>query len=286
MQLLSFAKNDTAALGVRRNGAIVDLAAAAPDLPADWPSIFAGGLLPRVEAAAGSAGDAALLPEEPAELLPPIPNPGRVICIGLNYREHAAETNAAVPDYPIVFARWPRSLVGHGQALVKPNASDKFDYEVELAVVIGTGGRAIPRARALDHVAGYSIINEGSVRDFQVRSSQWGMGKNFDASGSFGPHIVTADALPAGGNGLAIKTRVNGETLQDLTTADMIFDVADIIVALSEVMTLDPGDVIATGTPQGVAMGRTPPTWMKPGDTCEVEIEGIGVMCNPVVAEG
>ena len=286
MQLLSFAKNGAAALGVRRDGAIVDLAAAAPDLPTDWPAILAGGLLPRVKAAVEAAGDAAVLSEEPAELLPPITNPGRIICIGLNYKEHAAETNMAVPEYPIVFARWPRSLVGHGQALVKPAASDKFDYEVELTVVIGTGGRAIPVERALEHVAGYSIINEGSVRDFQVRSSQWAMGKNFDRSGSFGPHITTADELPAGANGLRVQTRVNGETLQDHYTSDMIFNVAEIVADLSTAMTLDPGDVIATGTPQGVAMGRTPPTWMKAGDVCEVEIEGIGVMRNPVVAEG
>ena len=285
MQLLSFEKNGAAALGVRRDGAIVDLAAAAPDLPTDWPAILASGLLPKVKAAVDAAGSDALLAAEPATLLPPIPKPGRIICIGLNYREHAAETNMAVPEYPIVFARWPRSLVGHGQALVKPAASDKFDYEVELAVVIGTGGRAIPKERALDHVAGYSIINEGSVRDFQVRSSQWAMGKNFDASGSFGPHIVTADELPAGAAGLRVQTRVNGETLQNHFTSDMIFDVAAIVSDLSTAMTLDPGDVIATGTPQGVAMGRTPPTWMKPGDTCEVEIEGIGVMSNPVVAE-
>jgi 2-keto-4-pentenoate hydratase/2-oxohepta-3-ene-1,7-dioic acid hydratase in catechol pathway len=182
--------------------------------------------------------------------------------------------------------RWPSSLVAAGAPVVRPKVSERFDYEAELTIVIGTGGRHIDEAQALTHVFGYTMFNDVSVRDYQRKTAQWTPGKNFDGTGPLGPVVVTADALPPGASGLRITSRVNGETRQDSNTADMIFSTARIIAILSEFMTLEPGDVIATGTPSGVAHTMTPPGWMKAGDRVEVEIEGIGVLENPVVDEG
>ncbi len=215
----------------------------------------------------------------------PIPRPPKILCIGLNYRTHAEETGMAIPDYPIVFTRYPTSLTAHDTPLVCPAASDVFDFEAELVAVIGTAGRHIPKERALGHVAGYSICNEGSVRDYQFKSSQWAMGKNFDRSGSFGPEIVTADELPPGATGLYIRSRLNGKIMQDGNIGDLIFDVATLVSEISVVMTLEPGDIIVTGTPYGVGFVRKPPVLMKAGDVCEIEIEGIGILRNVVVDE-
>lgn len=218
-------------------------------------------------------------------LLPPIPRPAKILCIGLNYFEHSNESGFEVPTYPTVFARFASSLVAHGAPLVRPNASNLLDYECELAVVIGKGGRHIREDHALAHVAGYSIFNDGSVRDFQMKSPQWTMGKTFDHTGGFGPELVTREELPAGCSGLRIRTVLNGEVLQDANTGDLIFDVARLVSILSEAMTLSPGDVIATGTPAGVGAFRKPPVWMKPGDVCTIEIERIGSLTNPIVQE-
>jgi acylpyruvate hydrolase len=286
MRLVTFVRDGEAHCGVRRGESIVDLSVAAPDLPGDWPAIFAAGEMDRVAAAAKAAKDNALVPAGPVSLLPPIPNPPKLPCIGLNYRSHAEEAGMAIPDYPIVFPRWPGSMVGHETPIVCPRASGNFDYEAELAIIIGKAARHVSKARALDYVAGYACFNDGSLRDYQFKSSQWAMGKNFDASGSFGPDIVTADELPPGAAGLRIMCRLNGKTLQDGNTDDMIFDTATLVSTLSEVMTLEPGDVIPTGTPPGVGFARKPPVWMKPGDICEIEIEKIGVLRNTVVAEG
>jgi len=285
VRLVSFDKGGRPTPGVRRDGAVVDLSAAAPELPGDWPAILAAGALPRVAEAAARAGADALVQAGDVRLCVPIPNPPKMLCIGLNYRSHAEESGMAIPEYPIVFARWPKSVVAHGEALVRPAASTDFDYEAELVAVIGVGGRNISKDRALDHVAGYSLFNDGSVRDYQFKATQWTMGKNFDASGSFGPDIVTADELPPGGAGLRIQCRLNGEVLQDSSIDDMIFDVATLVSTLSEVMTLEPGDLVVTGTPPGVGFARKPPVWMKPGDVCEVEVERVGILRNPVVAE-
>ncbi len=286
MRLVTFHRDGQAVCGLRRGDAIVDLSKAAPALPDTWPAIFAAGALGEVAQAAETASGGATVPAADVRLLAPIPKPPKILAIGLNYRSHAEELGLAIPDYPIVFPRWPGSLVGPGEALVRPAASSQFDYEAELAIVIGAGGRHIPKARALDHVAGYACFNDGTLRDYQFKSSQWAMGKNFDRSGSWGPEIVTADELPPGAKGLRIAARLNGETLQDGNTADMIFDVAVIVSTLSQVMTLEPGDLIPTGTPPGVGVGRDPQVWIKPGDTLEIEIEKIGVLSNPVVAEG
>ena len=215
-------------------------------------------------------------------LLSPVPRPGKIICIGLNYRAHAIEGGNAIPDYPAVFMRGTTSLATPDGPLIYPECSDKFDYEAELAVVIGKTATNVGKEDALDYVAGYSCFNDGSVRDYQRKSTQWTMGKNFDGTGGFGPELVTPDELPAGAAGLRLVARLNGDIMQDSDTGDMIFDVATLIATLSEGMTLEPGDVIATGTPSGVGYARTPPVFMKPGDVIEIEIEKIGVLKNTV----
>jgi 2-keto-4-pentenoate hydratase/2-oxohepta-3-ene-1,7-dioic acid hydratase in catechol pathway len=217
--------------------------------------------------------------------LPPVLAPSKAIAIGLNYADHAAEGNSEIPTYPVVFSRFPSSWVGHNAPIIKPRASVAFDYEAEMVVVIGKSGRHIAKPDALDHVAGYSIFNEGSARDFQSRTHQWTIGKNFDQSGGFGPWFVTADELPAGASGLRIQTRINGRVLQDANTRDMIFDVATLVSVVSEVMALSPGDIIISGTPAGVGFSHNPPVWMQPGDVCEIEIEAIGILSNPIKAE-
>jgi acylpyruvate hydrolase len=216
------------------------------------------------------------------ELLPPLQKPPKVICIGLNYRAHAKEGGFPTPEYPAVFARFNSSLIGSGADLVRPQLSEQFDYEGELVVVIGRPGRHIPKASALEHVAGYSIFNDVSVRDYQVKGAQWTVGKNFDGTGAFGPYLVTADEVPAGGKGLHLQTRLNGAAVQTTPIDDMIFDVAELISLMSDAFTLEAGDVIVTGTPSGIGHARKPPLYMKAGDVCEVEIDGLGVLINPV----
>jgi 2-keto-4-pentenoate hydratase/2-oxohepta-3-ene-1,7-dioic acid hydratase in catechol pathway len=214
-------------------------------------------------------------------LLAPVPRPGKTICIGLNYRAHAEEGGNPIPDYPAVFMRGATSLIGPDAAMIYPECSDKFDYEAELAIVIGKTATNVG-ANALDYVAGYSCFNDGSVRDYQRKSTQWTMGKNFDQTGGFGPELVTPDELPAGAAGLRIVMRLNGQTMQESNTGNMIFNAAQLIAILSEAMTLEPGDVIATGTPSGVGYARKPPVFMRPGDRAEVEIESIGTLVNAV----
>lgn len=225
------------------------------------------------------------IPAAHVEWLPPLAGTGRIICVGLNYALHAFEGGHAKPDYPAIFLRGALSTVGHRQPLIKPAISERFDYEAELAVVIGKRVRGVLAADALQVVAGYTCFNDGSARDFQRKSTQWTMGKNFDGSGALGPAVVTPDELPAGASGLRIQARLNGKTVQDSTTADMIFSVPQLIETLSAVMTLLPGDVIATGTPSGVGFVRTPPLFMFPGDVCDIEIEGIGVLSNTVALD-
>lgn len=230
-----------------------------------------------------SSGEA--VDPERVALLPPVSGSGKILCVGLNYRDHAAESAMALPDFPTVFVRFRSGLVAHDAPLVRPKVSSQFDFEGELAAVIGKPGRAIPEAEALDHVAGYTIFNDGSIRDYQLRTPQWTMGKNFDGTGAVGPVFVTADELPPGGAGLRLETRLNGETMQSASTNDLVFDVARLVSLLSVAMTLEPGDMIVTGTPSGVGFARKPPVFMQPGDVCEVSIEGIGVLRNRVVAE-
>jgi acylpyruvate hydrolase len=217
------------------------------------------------------------------EYLPPLAHPAKIVCVGMNYQDHADENKLAKQAYPTFFLRVASSLIAHGQPMIRPFLSEQLDYEGELAAVIGKPGRHIPVEQALDHVAGYSVFNEASIRDYQVaRGQQWTLGKNFDGTGAFGPDFVTADELPAGAKGLRIETRLNGDGVQSANTNEMIFDVATLISRLSEAMTLETGDVIVTGTPGGIGFFRNPKLFMKHGDVCEVEIESVGLLRNVV----
>jgi 2-keto-4-pentenoate hydratase/2-oxohepta-3-ene-1,7-dioic acid hydratase in catechol pathway len=273
-------------LAVVDGDSIVDLANARPGVPSDLRAALAAGIDLKAEGAAALASNAARLPLAAQSLAPLVPEPGKTICLGLNYYDHAKEGGREKPDYPWFFYRGKSSLMGHGQPGVVPRVSSKFDYEAEMAVVIGkTVPRHTKRADALPYVFGYSCFNDMSVRDYQKRTGQWTIGKNFDATGGFGPMLVTADELSPGATGLRIQTRLNGQVMQDANTSDMIFAVDETIELLAECMTLEPGDAIIMGTPAGVGQARTPPVWMKAGDTVEIEIERIGVLRNPIVAE-
>lgn len=236
-----------------------------------------------VDAMAYPAGDEVAVSD--VHLLAPVPRPGKVICIGLNYRAHAAEGGNAIPDYPTVFFRGPTSLVGPADPMILPECSDKLDWEAELAVVIGKTATNV-RDNPLDHVAGYCCFNDGTIRDYQRKTSQWTVGKNFDRTGAFSADLVTPDELPAGAAGLRLMARHNGEVMQDSDTGDMVFDVATLITTLSEAMTLEPGDVIATGTPSGVGYARKPPVFLREGDRIEIEIERVGSVTSTIARRG
>ena len=285
MRLIAFKRDGGApALGLRAGDEVVDLTALG--LPSSLRELLlrdAEGL-----AAVRSAASRATtrIPLANLEFLPPVTDPAKAIAVGLNYVDHAAESPYKdAPKYPVLFHRFPQSWVAHREALVRPRVSEQFDYEGEMVVVIGKPGRYIAKGRALDHVAGYSIFNDGSIRDYQFKSTQWMMGKNFDATGAFGPEFVTADELPPAAAGLQLRTRVNGKVLQNANTRDMIFDVPTLVAVCSEAMTLLPGDIIISGTPSGVGFARKPPIFLAPGDTCEIEIEGIGILRNPIIDE-
>ncbi len=218
------------------------------------------------------------------KLAAPIPRPPKIICIGLNYRDHAAESNMAVPKVPTVFAKFPTAVIGHLDPIILPKASTQPDYEAEFAVVIGKGGRYIPEDRWREHVFGYTMLNDVSARDFQMATTQWTMGKTFDTFAPMGPVIVTADEIPDP-HSLDISLVLSGDVMQHSNTSNLIFGIPQLIAYLSSVFTLEPGDVIATGTPAGVGFARKPPRYLKPGDECRVRIEGIGELINPVVAE-
>jgi 2-keto-4-pentenoate hydratase/2-oxohepta-3-ene-1,7-dioic acid hydratase in catechol pathway len=220
-----------------------------------------------------------------ARLAAPIPRPPKIICIGLNYHDHALESKMPIPEVPTVFAKFHTAVIGPGQPIVLPAISAKPDYEAEFAVVIGRGGRRIPEERWGDHVFGYTMLNDVSARDFQMATSQWMIGKTFDTFAPIGPAIVTADEIPDPHN-LAISLTLSGELLQNSRTNNLIFKVPQLIAYLSSVFTLEPGDIIATGTPGGVGFARKPPRWLKPGDVVTVRVEGLGELTNPVVAEG
>jgi 2-keto-4-pentenoate hydratase/2-oxohepta-3-ene-1,7-dioic acid hydratase in catechol pathway len=287
MKLMMFEKAGRPALGAVEGDSVIDLAAADAALPKDLAALVAAGpaALAGVKAAAAKAPASARLPLASLKAALPIARPPKFICVGLNYALHAKEGGHPIPTYPSFFLRVPTSLNAAGAPVIRPKVSIQLDYECELTIVIGKGGRHIAEAKALDHVFGYTLFNDVSVRDYQRKTTQWTPGKNFDATGPLGPWVVTADELPPGASGLRIATRVNGETMQDSNTSDMIFSTASIVATLSEFMTLEPGDLIATGTPSGVAHARKPPAWMKAGDTVEVEVEGIGVLSNPIVDE-
>jgi 2-keto-4-pentenoate hydratase/2-oxohepta-3-ene-1,7-dioic acid hydratase in catechol pathway len=286
MRLVAFKKPDGPALALRRGDDLIDLSVAVPKLPREMAALLAtpGGLA-AAKAAAKSAKAKALVTRKIA-YLPTVMRPEKIICVGLNYVDHAAESpykNA--PTFPVLFNRFNSSLIAHQAPLLRPFLSEQFDYEGELVAVIGKKGRHIEKAKALAHVAGYTVFNDASVRDYQFKSTQWMLGKNFDATGPIGPELVTADELPAGAIGLQLTTRLNGQVMQSANTRDMIFDIATLVATASEAMTLLPGDLIVSGTPAGVGFARKPPVFMKGGDVCEVEVEGVGKLVNPVKDE-
>jgi 2-keto-4-pentenoate hydratase/2-oxohepta-3-ene-1,7-dioic acid hydratase in catechol pathway len=281
MRIVAFsAAGIGSAIGVRLQDGILDLTARG--MPASLDELLKMGPegLQSAKDAVRRGGDK--IPMADVKLLPPLRAPAKAFAIGLNYVDHAAESNFEPPKHPVLFQRFPSSWVAHGEPILRPLVSEQFDYEAELVAIIGKGGRYIARDKALEHVAGYSIFNEGSVRDYQFRSNQWLWGKNFDRSGGFGPEFVSADELPPGARGLDIACRVNGSVVQKANTRNMIFDVATLVAACSEGMALQPGDMIITGTPSGVGLARKPPLWLRAGDVCEVEIEGIGILRNEV----
>lgn len=284
MRLLNYMKAGKRALGARNGDVIIDLTSAG--LPDSVDALLAMGSDGLRKAQDAMAKGAETTPFAHAALLPPVLNPSKAIAVGLNYIDHAAESPYKdAPKYPVLFHRFPSSWVAHNQPLIKPKVSDQFDYEAELAVIIGKAGRYISKDKALEHVVGYSLFNDGSIRDYQFKSHQWMIGKNFDATASFGPELVTADELPVGAVGLQIKAKLNGQVMQDANTKDMIFDVPTLVSTCSEIFALQPGDVIISGTPAGVGFARKPPVFMKQGDVIEVEVEKVGVLRNTIKNE-
>ena len=282
MKFLSFRKSGTVRLGISTGDGVIDLAAAQPNISPDFGSALASGADLVAAAKAAIASSAPRLPLAGLSYAPVVPRPGKIICLGLNYYDHAKEGGREKPDYPWFFLRGATSLVAHADAGIRPRVSERFDYEAELAVVIAKKARHTTQANALDCVFGYSCFNDMSVRDYQKKTPQWTIGKNFDSSGGFGPLLVTADELAPGATGLRIQSRLNGRVMQDANTTDMIWGVAETITLLTECLTLEPGDVIIMGTPAGVGQARTPPVWMKDGDTIEIEIERVGTLVNPI----
>uniref|UniRef100_UPI003F4941E4 fumarylacetoacetate hydrolase family protein n=1 Tax=Cupriavidus yeoncheonensis TaxID=1462994 RepID=UPI003F4941E4 len=238
-------------------------------------------------AALGQSARGELLDARDVTLLPPLSRPPKIICVGLNYADHTKESPYEQPNYPTLFFRVHTSLVAHNQPLVRPAVDDcaGLDFEGEVAVILGKGGRHIRKEDALSHVAGYSLFNDGSVREYQFKAPQWTVGKNFDGTGAFGPDLVTADELPAGARGLLLQTKLNGQVVQSASTDDMIFDVETLISIISEAITLEAGDVIVSGTPAGIGWAREPKLLMKQGDVCEVIVEKIGTLSNAIVDE-
>ena len=286
MRLVSFDNGTGPAIGVVAGDQVIDASIAAPDLPRSMRDLVAlgGAAIDQLKKASlENAGSGT--PLASIELLPVVLDAPKIICVGLNYADHAKEGGNAVPDYPGLFLRTNQSMIAANAPMVRPSCSDTLDYEAELMVIIGTGGRHIAEANALGHVFGYSIFNDGSVREFQRKSSQWTPGKNFDGTGAVGPWIITADELPPGAEGLKIESRLNGKVMQSSNTSNMICSVPHTISLLSQYTTLEAGDMIAMGTPEGVGYARKPPVFMQPGDVIEVEIEQIGILRNPVIAE-
>ncbi|MEE8083684.1 MAG: fumarylacetoacetate hydrolase family protein [Alphaproteobacteria bacterium] len=282
MKLVSYTANGKHAYGIARDDGIVDLTSRIGDSYPDIKSLIAGdGLEAAAAAADGESPDQSL---DGITYRPVIENPDKIICVGLNYKAHREETGRAPTDNPALFIRFADTQAGHNQPMIKPRASDMFDYEGELAVIIGKGGRHVKAADYASVIAGYSIYNDGSVRDFQSHTIQWTAGKNFPKTGGFGPWMVTADELgdPAQ---LELTTRLNGEVLQNTTTDLMIFDIPTLIEYITSFTELGAGDVISTGTPGGVGQRRDPQVFMKGGDTVEVEISKIGTLVNPIVDE-
>lgn len=286
MRFTTFQKNGQHRLGVIECGdQVIDLSAAVPEVNADLRLALKSGVDLLSAGKKALSSNANRLPMAGLELSPIMPEPGKIICLGLNYFDHAKEGGREKPEYPWFFLRCATSLLAPNAHAVLPKVSERLDYEAELAVVIGKSVKHATMENALDCVFGYSCFNDISVRDYQKKTPQWTIGKNFDKTGGFGPVLVSADELPRGAQGLAIQARLNGQVMQDANTRDMIWGVAETIKLLTECMTLEPGDLIVMGTPAGVGQARTPPVWMRDGDSIEIEIENIGVLRNKIQSE-
>jgi acylpyruvate hydrolase len=289
MKILGFETSEGLRLGVVEGDNVVDLQAVDASVPSNLADVLArnnGDLKPLADLAK-RAPASARKPLKGIKHALPVARPPKIICLGLNYMEHVKEgfMRDNVPKFPTIFMRCQTSLVPHNQAIWRPKVTETLDYEAEMVVVIGKRAKHLTVENAYSCIAGYSVFNEGSVREFQRKTTQWDMGKNFDRTGGFGPWMITADEVPPGGKGLKIQTRLNGETMQSDNTDNMMFPVAETIAYVTQGMTLEPGDIIVTGTPSGVGFARKPPVWMKNGDTCEVDIEGVGVLVNPIADE-
>ena len=284
MKLISYTHDKATRYGVLLDHGVVDMRQCLDNAPAhihDFIALTHNNVALMAQIAQRATG-AEVTTLDQVHLLPCIPHPSKIICLGVNYHDHAAEGGNKVADYPTIFFRGPSSLAAHGATIPIPPISTSLDYEAELALVIGKRTRNVSEAHALESVFAYACFNDATFRDYQRKTTQWTVGKNFDQTGGFGPHLVTADALPPGCVGLHIESRLNGQVMQSATTTDMVFHVAPTIAMMSACMTLEPGDVIVMGTPAGVGYARTPPVWMKPGDTIEVEIESIGILRNTI----
>lgn len=278
MRLASFNVNGRDTYGVVTDAGVTDLG---ETLGSQYPTL-------RAAIAAGvdfGAASGNVIPLGDISFLPVIADPEKIICVGINFGTHIKETGRDTPKFPVLFPRYADSLIGHGAPMIAPPESETFDYEGELAVIIGKGGRRISAENALDHVAGYTCFNDGTIREYQRHSSQFMPGKTFPGTGGMGPWMVTTDEIPDPGV-MNLRTILNGQVMQEAPISDLVFGVADLIAYCSVFTNLNPGDVIVTGTPGGVGLFRKPPVFMKDGDTIEVEITGIGTLSNPVVAEG
>ena len=266
---------------------ILDLNRANPNLPTDMIEFLRGGAaaMATARAAVAAADDRWLVPQSETALCAPVPRPGKIICVGYNYRDHTTATGAdtAVPEYPNFFAKYANVVIGPYEPMVYPRVSIQMDYEGELAVVVGTRGRYVDEAHAFDLVAGYTVFDDVTARDYQNRTSQWTIGKSFDTFGPMGPALVTPDEVPDPRN-LDLRLTVNGQEMQHSNTRHMIFTIPCLLAYITQAITLEPGDVISTGTPSGLGSMRQPPFWLKPGDLVNVCIEGIGELSNPIIA--
>jgi 2-keto-4-pentenoate hydratase/2-oxohepta-3-ene-1,7-dioic acid hydratase in catechol pathway len=290
MKIVGFEAEGGLRLGVVEGDQVIDLQAVDAKMPADLGAVLAAnnGDLKSLGDIAKRAPTSARRPLKGLKFGLPVAKPGKILCLGLNYLEHVKEGTQRdnIPKFPTIFMRCLTSMVPHEQPIIRPKVSEQLDYEAELMLIVGKRAKHLTMANATSCIAGYSCSNEGSVREFQRKTTQWDMGKNFDRTGGFGPWMVTADELPDAGKGLKIESRLNGTVMQSDNTDNMMFPVADMLVYVTQGMTLEPGDIIFTGTPSGVGHARKPnPIWMKQGDVCEIEVEGIGVLRNPIQDE-
>ena len=289
MKIVGFEADGGLRLGIVEGDQVVDLQAADPNLPTDLRVILQknnGNLAPLGDIAK-RAPASARKPLKGLKYALPVANPGKVVCLGLNYLEHVKEgpNRDNIPKFPTIFMRANSSLVAHGRPMIHPRVSETFDFEAELVIIVGKRVKHLTMQNAYSCIAGYACFNDGSIREYQRRTTQWDMGKNFDATGGFGPWMVTADELPEGAKGLKIESRLNGQVMQSDNIDNMMFPIAETLVDITQGMTLEPGDLVVTGTPSGVGHARKPPVWMKHGDTIEIDIEKVGILSNPIESE-